>query len=128
MPQAIRSWRRSPKQIITQASLEEAGSCIPVYFRFLASTAETLNFVVLTHVGSSTLFLQPQEMNTITFKFKVALQKLPFRNEGEPLKINRNEGEMMIFPCKQKLMEFVADIPALQEMLQAKMKGHQTII
>ena len=35
---------------------------------------------------------------------------------------------MMIFPCKQKLMEFVADIPALQEMLQAKMKGHQTII
>lgn len=67
-------------------------------------------------------------MNTITFKFEVALQKLPFRNEGEPLKINKNEGEMMIFPCKQKLMEFVADIPALQEMLQAKMKGHQTII
>ena len=30
----------------------------------------------------------------------------------------------MIFPCKQKLMEFVADIPALQETLQAKMKGH----
>lgn len=60
-------------------------------------------------------FTQLQEMNTITFKFEVALQKLPFRNEGEPLKINkykwrRNDD----IPMSAKLMEFVADIPALQ--------------
>lgn len=29
---------------------------------------------------------------------------------------------MMIFPCKAKIDEFVADIPALQASLQAKMK------
>ena len=46
-------------------------------------------------------------MNTITFKFKVALQKLPFRNEGEPLKINRNEGEYKKWKLKWMLLSCV---------------------
>lgn len=58
-------------------------------------------------------------------------KKLSTKNSTSAKLSFKNEGEIKIFPAKQKLREFINSRPSLQEMLkgvlQAEIQGYQTV-